>query len=134
MTASASSATSRVAHIAAERREVADLDRAHERTTFRQRGQRGSERRVALQCARGDGGPDAEAALSVALEHAQVGHAGQIDDDRDLEHADFELGDEIGAAGKNLHLGAATLQGAQTIIDADRSDEIESTHANFSDR
>ena len=76
-----------------------------------------------------DGSTRAETALPVALEHAEVRDAGQVHHRGELEHADLELGDEIGAAGEHFYVGTAPLQGAQTIIEGGGSDELESTHA-----
>src|SRR5882724_8223765 len=118
-----------IAEIAAEGGKVTDLDGADQRGALRDGGIFRADARVQLELPRGHRRADPQTAAGVALDRAQLLHAGQIHHQRGLEEAVLELGQEIGPSRHQLDVRPMARHGLEAVVHARRQRQIESSHA-----
>src|SRR5499425_2537 len=119
----------RVAEVAADRREVAYLHGADERSAVRDGRVPIAHSRVELDLTRGHRGADAQPGLRIALEHVHLRDAGEVDDALGGGDAVLHLREETGAAREKLGLRTTIGEETQALVQAFGQGNFESSHA-----
>ena len=120
-----------IAEEAAQRGQVPHLDRPDERAALGERGIRRPQAGMELELPRRHVGADPEAAPGVALQHAEVGDPGEVDDVGGLEEMVLELGQQVGPAREELGVAPSLGEDGQACIDTVRCCELETSHGSL---